>query len=180
MSDNFIGEIRMFGGNFAIKNWAFCNGQFMNISQNSALFSLIGTTYGGNGVQTFALPDLRGRIPVGQGQGPGLTNRTIGENGGSENVLLSLNQIPIHSHTFNATRDNATLANVDSNTLPATPTVANAKFYAVPGASPNTQDQLAPTVVGNNPSSNLPHNNIMPSLCLTFIIALTGIFPSRN
>jgi len=179
MSNNFIGEIRMFGGNFAIQNWAFCNGQLMNISQNTALFSLIGTTYGGNGIQTFGLPDLRGRIPVGQGQGQGLSNRTIGESSGSESVTLGTNQIPLHSHTFNATADNATLANVAANALPATPTVANARFYAVPGTNPNIQDQLAPTVVGVSGGSQA-HNNIMPSLCLTFIIALTGIYPSRN
>jgi microcystin-dependent protein len=179
MSDYFLGEIRMFGGNFAIQNWAFCNRQLMNISQNSALFSLLGTTYGGNGIQTFALPDLRGRIPMGQGNGPGLTPRVIGEVGGSESVTLTVNQIPLHSHSFSVTAANATVAAVAGNVLPATPTAGTPLFYTVPGATPNTQVQLAPTVVGLS-GGNLPHDNIMPSLCLTFIIALTGIFPSRN
>src|SRR6185437_6635000 len=112
MSDYFVGEIRMFGGNFAIKNWAFCNGQFMSIAQNQALFSLIGTTYGGDGVRTFALPDLRGRLPIGQGQGIGLSPRTMGENAGSEQVTVLLNEMPLHSHAFNATADAATTSNV--------------------------------------------------------------------
>ena len=107
MSDYFLGEIRMFGGNFAIQNWAFCNGQLMNIAQNTALFSLLGTTYGGNGIQTFGLPDLRGRVPMGQGNGPGMTLRAIGEVGGSESVTLTLNQMPMHSHALSATADAA-------------------------------------------------------------------------
>lgn len=179
MSDYFLGEIRMFGGNFAIQNWAFCNGQLMNIAQNTALFSLLGTTYGGNGIQTFALPDLRGRIPVGQGSGPGLTTRTLGESSGTEQVTLSQIQMPMHNHTFSVTADNATLASVAPNALPATPTVANAKLYTIQGTVPNIPVSLAPTVVGMS-GGNQPHDNIMPSLCLTFIIALTGIFPSRN
>jgi microcystin-dependent protein len=179
MSDYFLGEIRMFGGNFAIQGWAFCNGQLMSIAQNTALFSLLGTTYGGNGIQTFALPDLRGRIPMSQGQGPGTSSYTIGEVGGTENVTVMLNQMPLHTHQFFATADDATLPSVASNALTAKPTVTAGKFYAIPGAKPNTQDQLAPTVVGFSGGS-LPHNNIMPSLCVTFIIALQGIFPSRN
>lgn len=179
MSDNFIGEIRMFGGNFAIKNWVFCDGQLMNIAQNTALFSLIGTTYGGNGVQTFGLPDLRGRIPVGQGQGPGLSNRTMGESSGSEQVTVTLNEMPIHSHTFNATTADATISSVGNTVLTGKPTAsAKPTLYAEPGnaGAPVT---LAPTVVGMNVGGQA-HNNIMPSLCLTFIIALSGIFPSRN
>ena len=179
MSDYFLGEVRMFGGNFAIQNWAFCNGQLMNIAQNTALFSLLGTTYGGNGIQTFALPDLRGRIPMGQGNGPGLTPRALGEVGGAESVTLSSNQIPLHSHQFNVTAADATLADVASNVLPAKPTAGNPFLYVVPGSVPITSTSLAPTVVGMS-GGNQPHDNIMPSLCLTFIIALTGIFPSRN
>jgi microcystin-dependent protein len=179
MSDYFIGEIRMFGGNFAIQNWAFCNGQIMNISQNQALFALIGTTYGGNGVQTFGLPDLRGRIPVGQGQGPGLSSYAMGQMSGSEQVTVQLNQMPMHSHPFSVTADAATIATVGSTVLPAKPTVTNGLLYTITGAAPNTPEPLAPTVVGMT-GGNLPHDNIMPSLCLTFIIALTGIFPSRN
>lgn len=178
MSDYFLGEIRMFGGNFAIQNWAFCNGQLMSINQNTALFSLLGTTYGGNGIQTFALPDLQGRVPMGQGNGPGLTPRTIGEVGGTELVTLSINQIPLHSHTFSATASDATISDVGSAVLTGKPTLLNAHLYAVPGTA-GTPTMLAPTVVGLT-GGNLAHDNIMPSLCLTFIIALTGIFPSRN
>jgi microcystin-dependent protein len=178
MSDYFLGEIRMFGGNFAIKNWALCDGQLMSIVQNTALFSLIGTTYGGNGVQTFALPDLRGRIPVGQGTGQGLTPRTMGEIGGAEQETILLNEMPMHSHAFNATTTDATLSNVAPNVLTGKPTVNNSHLYASPGSA-GTPTPLAPTVVGISGGSQ-SHNNIMPSLCVTFIIALTGIYPSRN
>jgi microcystin-dependent protein len=179
MSDNFLGEIRMFGGNFAISNWAFCNGQLLSIAQNQALFSLIGTTYGGDGVQTFALPDLRGRLPLGQGQGIGLSPRAMGEMAGVEQVTVLLNEMPLHSHGFNATADAATTAEVGPIVLPAQPTASSAFLYTVPGSSPGTPAILAPTVVGLDGGSQ-PHSNLMPSLCLTFIIALTGIYPSRN
>jgi microcystin-dependent protein len=179
MSDYFLGEIRMFGGNFAIKNWATCDGQLMSIAQNSALFSLLGTTYGGNGIQTFALPDLRGRIPIGQGQGAGLSPRSIGEVSGFEQVSVLLNQMPMHIHSFSATADDATVSNVGATVLTGKPTVANARLYAVPGAGPTTPVALAATVVAFAGGSQ-PHTNLMPSLCITFIIALQGIFPSRN
>jgi microcystin-dependent protein len=179
MSDYFLGEIRMFGGNFAIKNWATCDGQLMSIAQNTALFSLLGTTYGGNGIQTFALPDLRGRLPLHQGQGPSLTNRTLGESGGVEQVTVTLNSMPMHSHSLFATLDNATLSNVAGNVLTGKPTVTGAFFYTVPGAAPTTSVQLAPTAIGFAGGSQ-PHTNLMPALCLTFIIALQGLFPSRN
>lgn len=179
MADNFLGEIRMFGGNYAPANWALCNGQLLNIAQASALFSLIGTTYGGNGQTTFALPNLQGRIPISMGQGPGLSNRPIGQSSGTENVTLTANEVPIHSHTFSATADPATIANVGPTVLPAQPTVTGAKLYAVAGGKPNTPEALAPTVVGFSGGSQA-HSNLMPTLCVTFIIALTGIFPSRN
>lgn len=179
MTDYFLGEIRMFGGNFAIKNWAFCNGQLMSIAQNQALFALIGTTYGGDGVQTFALPDLRGRLPMGQGQAPGLSPYVMGQMGGSENVTLLITQMPQHSHPFSATMDAATVGAVGPTVLPAQPTVTSGTLYVVPGTTPITPHVLAPSAVGIT-NGNLPHDNMMPSLCLTFLIALSGIFPSRN
>jgi microcystin-dependent protein len=178
MSDYFLGEIRMFGANFAIKNWATCDGQLLSISQNSALFSLIGTTYGGDGRTTFALPDLRGRLPIGEGQGPGLTMRTMGEKSGTEQITVTINQIPLHSHTFNATTADATVSDVGSTVLTGKPGSKNAHLYAVPGSA-GSPTNLASGVVGFT-GGNLPHDNVMPSLCLTFIIALTGIFPRRN
>lgn len=179
MAEPFIGEIKMFSGNFAIRGWALCDGQLLAIAQTQALFALLGTTYGGNGIQTFALPDLRGRIPVGQGTGPGLTPRPIGQVGGTEQVTIGIVQMPQHTHTFSVTQDNASLAAVAATALPATPTAGKPTFYTVPGASPITQEALAPTVVGMSGASQ-PHNNIMPSLVINFLIALQGIFPSRN
>lgn len=180
MSDNFVGEIRMFGGNFAIRNWAFCNGQLMSIAQNQTLFALIGTTYGGDGVQTFALPDLRGRIPIGQGNAPGLTPRQIGESGGTENVTVLYTQMPLHSHPFFATAADATLPTPAGNALTGKPLGPSAALYAVPDNGTNpAPTPLAPTTVGND-GGNQSHPNIMPSLALSFIIALQGIFPSRN
>jgi microcystin-dependent protein len=178
MSTYFLGEIRMFGGNYAIKHWAFCNGQLMSIAQNQALFSLIGTTYGGDGRTTFALPDLRGRLPMSQGQGPGLSNYVMGQSSGSENVTLTINEMPMHTHQFSATADNATTADIANNVLPGQPTTANSKLYAEPGNA-GTPTPLAQSAVGLS-GGNLPHSNLMPSLCVTFIIALQGMYPSRN
>lgn len=180
MSTPFIGEIRMFGGNFAPRNWALCNGQTLAIAQNQALFALIGTTFGGNGVQTFQLPNLQGSLPVGQGTGPGLSTRVIGETAGSENVTLTQATMPAHSHTLNASTANATTADIGSSTLPGTVT-APAHFYTVnDGTSPPpTAESLTAGSVGLS-GNNMPHSNLMPSLCVTFILSLTGVFPSRN
>ncbi|OYY71823.1 phage tail protein [Sphingomonas sp. 28-63-12] len=178
MSEQFLGEVRMFGGNFAPTGWALCNGQLMSISQNSALFSLIGTTYGGDGVQTFGLPDMRGRLPISQGTGPGLTPRVIGERAGTENVTLLTGNLPAHQHPFNVYNAPATTSTPGPTVLPGVPTGAG-KIYTVPTNLPTTTDQYAPgavTMTGNNQS----HTNLMPALCVSFIIALQGIFPSRN
>lgn len=180
MSDPFIGEIRMFGGNFPPRNWAFCNGQSLSISEYDALFALIGTTYGGDGQNTFGLPDLRGRIPVGEGSGPGLTPRVIGESAGTETVTLMQNQLPTHSHAANVTAVTGNLPGPTINAVPAA-LASPQVFYAVPS---NVAPQ--PHTVAMNPASigpaggNQPHDNIMPSLCVSFIIALAGVFPSRN
>jgi len=178
MSQNFLGEIRMFGGNFAPKGWALCQGQLLSISQNSALFALIGTTYGGNGTTTFALPDLQGRLPVGQGQGTGLSNRIIGESSGTETVSLTSASMPTHNHALNASSTTATQAQIGSGVLTGVPSAANSVLYATVASSP-TLDNLPPDAVSMT-GSGVPHSNLMPSLCISFVIALVGIFPSRN
>ncbi len=167
----FIAEIILFAGNFAPRGWAFCNGQILPIAQNTALFSILGTTYGGNGQTTFALPDLRSRVPVHAGQGPGLSSYTLGQTGGVESVTLTANEMPAHSHT--ATNP---AANVDptSNRPAANLAPARGGAYA-----PTPAAQLAgPTVAPAGGSQ--PHSNVQPHLTLNYIIALQGIFPSRN
>jgi microcystin-dependent protein len=148
VSEPFLAEIILFAGNFAPRGWAFCQGQILSIAQNTALFSLLGTTYGGNGTTTFALPDLRGRVPVGQGQGPGLSAYTLGEVSGSESRTLTVNQLASHTHVVNASNGSAT------------------------GTRPS----------GNVPSGggSQPFDTRQPYLVLNYIIALVGIFPSRN
>jgi microcystin-dependent protein len=153
----------------------------MSIQQNAALFSLLGTTFGGNGVSTFQLPDIQGRLPVGQGQGPGLTNRIIGEVGGTENVTLSVQNLPMHNHMLNATTGDATLQNISTTDLPGkivTPPTGH--FYTINTGSPApTMGTLNSQSVGFS-GGNQPHPNLMPSLCVSFIIALYGVYPSRN
>ena len=182
MSNYFLGQIVMFGGNYAPKNFAFCNGQLMSIAQNSALFSLLGTNYGGDGKVTFALPDLRTRLPLDWGQGPGLSNYVLGQASGTPNVTLLVTTIPAHNHTLEATQTIATTPTIGNTVLPGQPTVGNPPaFY---GVSQSGKPPLNPIPL--NPSScglaggNQPHTNMMPSLCITFIIALSGIYPSRN
>jgi microcystin-dependent protein len=178
MAQPFIGEIRMCGFGFAPVNWALCNGQSMAISQFDALYALIGTTYGGDGQTTFNLPNLQSRICVNQGQGNGLSNYIIGQLGGTESVTLLLQNLPQHNHTLSASNSIVT-TNLPAGNLtgtgPTTPAAQN--FYTT--GSPSQTGNMAPTTVTNSGSS-LPHENRMPSLCITFIIALFGIFPSRN
>ena len=171
MSDPFIGEIRMFAGNFPPVGWARCDGQLMPISQNDALFALIGTTYGGDGVNTFGLPDLRGRVPVHQGQGPRLGNWVIGESIGAETVTLTSNQLPAHAHAEQATSNTATAASGPS----AAPGVASTALYG----SGVIDMPLASAAVASA-GSGLPHDNLAPFTALTFIISLFGVFPSRS
>jgi microcystin-dependent protein len=172
-----IAEIRMFAGNFSPRSWAFCSGQILSIAQNTALFSLLGTTFGGNGQTTFALPDLRGRVPVGTGQGPGLPAYSLGQVGGVENVTLLLSNLPAHTHT-------ATLAmgarNGAGNSISPT---GNYPANVTNGYS-NTQDaQMAPLngspTVGTTGGSQ-PFSIMSPYLGLNYIICMEGIFPSRN
>ena len=176
MSDQFIGQLKIFAGNFAPLGWAFCSGQLLPIDQNSALFALIGTIYGGDGMTTFALPNLQGRVPVHQGQGPGFTNRVIGQTGGTESVTLSVNQIPAHTHSQ---------ITPPASSLPATHTEPAGHVFAVPidGSAAYSNSSNATLNGGGNlpiEGGGQPHNNLQPYLCVNFIIALQGIFPSRN
>ncbi|MEQ8305222.1 MAG: tail fiber protein [Hoeflea sp.] len=172
MSEPFVGEIRMFAGNFAPRGWAFCDGQLLAVSQNDALFSLLGTIYGGDGRTTFGLPDMRGRLPIHAGHGPGLSERRLGAKGGAEHVTLTVNQLPSHSHTYNASTTAATANNPELAFVGESPTVD------VLAESPPTVplSSAAVTHVGGSRS----HENEMPFLCVNFIIALFGIYPSRH
>lgn len=179
MSQPYIGEIRLFGGNFAPRDWFFCNGQILSIAEYETLYALIGTTYGGDGVQTFALPDLRGRLAVGEGTGPGLTPRVIGESSGTEQVTLTVQQIPGHSHAALATTAAGNLPGPTSAAVPASPSGANSTLYSIPGTTPFAYQNFLPGTIGVT-GGNQPHTNLMPSLCVSFIIATAGVFPSRN
>ncbi|PYR73729.1 MAG: phage tail protein [Acidobacteria bacterium] len=173
MSQPFIGEIRMFGGNFAPAGWAMCQGQLLDISQNDALFNLIGTTYGGDGQSTFGLPDLRGRAPVHQGQGPGITqNYVIGEKGGVEGVTITTAQTPIHTHPLTASSDSANQI-TGANAVLAAP-VSLSTYYAADADTARNAAAIQPE------GGSQPHNNMQPFLVVTFIIALSGVFPSQN
>jgi microcystin-dependent protein len=174
MSDQFIGEIRPFAGNFAPVGWAFCNGQLLPIQQNTALFSLLGVNYGGNGQTTFGLPNLQARFPLGQGQGPGLSDRSIGEAVGSASVTLQANQIPAHTHELRAAPSPTT--GTASAAVALSPTAGGAPMYRAAGAN---QRALAASSVGAAGSSQ-PHENRQPYLAVNFIIALQGIFPPRS
>jgi microcystin-dependent protein len=173
MSDPFVAEIRIFPFNFAPKGWAFCAGQLMPISQNTALFSLLGTTYGGDGKSTFALPNMEGNAPMHPGQGPGLSLHDLGETGGSATVTLLQSETPAHSHAMRAdTQDNA-----DTNAVsPAASFAKSTGGTLYQDASNN--NQLNPQALGPAGGS-LPHNNMQPYLTLNFCIALQGIFPAR-
>lgn len=175
MSDPFVAEIRIFAGNFAPKGWAECDGQLLPISQNTALFSLLGTFYGGDGKSTFALPNLQGSAPVNQGQGPGLSDYFIGQQGGSQFVTLIESEIPAHTHRLQAYSDDLADQNIcgPDFILGAGSGIAP---YIAP-ASVNTQMNFgAISIFG----SSLPHNNMMPYLTLNYIIAMQGVFPPRG
>lgn len=162
----------MFAGNFAPRGFAFCDGQLLSISSYSALFALFGTTYGGDGRTTFGLPDLRGRIPIHQGTGPGLSQRRLGAKSGAEAATLSVNQLPSHSHTLQASSDAADLSGPEGAVL------AESGLVDLYADAPTDTDGAsgAITAVGGGQ----PHTNVMPFQCLSFIVALVGIFPSRS
>ncbi len=172
----YLGEIRLFPYNFAPRGWMDCSGQLLSIAMNDALFALVGTTYGGDGITTFALPDLRGRAPIHQGQGPGLTNRVIGERAGTETVMLTNAQVPVHTHPIYASTAAATSTTPGPGLLPAA--VSGDTFYVntLVGNNAAAMSAQATTPVGNS----LPHDNTMPSLTARWCIAVEGIFPSQN
>jgi len=172
MSEPFVGEIRMFAGNFAPRGWAFCDGQLLAVSQNDALFSLLGTIYGGDGRTTFGLPDLRGRIPIHAGEGPGLSLRRLGSKSGAEKVTLTVNQLPSHTHPMKASSDPAVVPNPQGAMLGTSNVI---ELYSGDPADSNMSTN-AITAVGGSRS----HTNLMPYLCIHFIIALVGIYPSRH
>jgi microcystin-dependent protein len=175
MSEPFIAEVRIFAGNFAPRGWAFCNGQLLPISQNTALFSLIGTTYGGDGRTTTALPNLQGRAPMHAGRGPGLTSRRLGQRGGTETVTLSQQQLPNHNHALRGTQIPAS-----TNSPSATTSLARSiGGLAYQTDTSSNLANLAPQSLPNTGGSQ-PHNNMQPYLTINFIIALVGLYPSRS
>jgi microcystin-dependent protein len=175
MADPFVAEIRIFPFNFAPTGWAFCNGQLMPISQNTALFSLLGTTYGGDGKTTFALPNLQGNAPMHPGQGPGLSLHDLGETAGSETVSLLESEIPSHSH---ALRANSDIADVQSPS-PARSLARSQNASAYQSTTNQNLVSLSPQALAPA-GGNLPHNNLQPYLTLNFCIALQGVFPPRG
>ncbi len=172
MSEPFVGEIRMFGFSFAPQGWALCNGQLLPINQNQALFSLLGTTYGGDGRTTFALPDMQSRVPVCQGQGPGLSSYTAGQASGAETVTLAATQMPGHTHPVKASSSAADSDQPEGRALAR----SASHIYT---AKPDTSTVMNADMLGDA-GSGQPHDNIQPYLAVNFCIALIGIFPSRS
>lgn len=174
MAEPFLGEIKMFGGNFAPRSYSFCNGQLVSIAQNTALFSLLGTTFGGDGQTTFGLPDLRGRVPIHQGQGPGLSPYVMGQVSGAETVTLLSSQLPAHNHTVTCSTGGGNAVAPANNFWASEP---NAEAASFSNAAANTA--MSPAAIGLS-GGGQAHDNMAPFLCLSFIIAVEGVFPSRN
>jgi microcystin-dependent protein len=185
MSDQFLGEIELFAFGFAPKGWALCAGQTLSIQQNQALFALIGTTFGGDGIRTFNLPDLRSRVAVGQGSGPGLTTRVVGQTGGEEQHTLLTAEMPLHGHSLQALANQSTATNTDvpgpavvlaqTNGVDRNGNAFAMNIYAADNAPGQSLSAAALT-----PAGAAPHPNLMPYLAGNFCIALQGIFPSQN
>lgn len=174
--DNFIGEIRLFAGNYAPVDWALCNGQMLSIANYNALFALFGTTWGGDGVNDFGVPDLRGRVPIHYGQGTGLQNYPLATSTGQETVALTTSTLPSHTHAWQASAAQATALSPSNSVLA---TVASGQtLYEL--ASTYSKPWAAPSDTVGTTGGNQAHANMMPFLVLNFIVALTGIFPSRN
>ncbi|AWV99375.1 phage tail protein [Arcticibacterium luteifluviistationis] len=174
MAEPFVGEIRMFAGNFAPRGWAFCDGQLLAVSQNDALFSLLGTIYGGDGRTTFGLPDLRGRVPVHAGSGPGLSPRGLGAKSGSEKETITENQIPSHSHGGLEVTESFANSTQPIDAVLASNTTE--KTYTKSTGSPVSMSSSAVSSVGGDSS----HSNLMPFVCIHYIIALVGVYPSSH
>lgn len=175
MNDQYLSEIRLFGGTFAPQGWAFCDGNLLPIAQHQPLFSLLGTRYGGDGISDFALPDLRGRLPVHAGDGPNLSPKPLGARYGTERVMLQESQMPNHSHIMQASLNDATSPAPQNNVTGKT----DNPFYSIPTSGTGEPVTLANCVVEST-GGGQAHENMMPSLGLTFIIALVGEYPSRN
>ena len=173
MSEPYVGEIRMFAGNFAPRGWAFCDGQLLAVSENDALFSLFGTIYGGDGRITFGLPDLRGCVPLHQGTGPGLSPRRLGSKGGEETVTVTVSQLAAHDHGFRASTAVAAIDTPQAGFIADTGGALNYLANTAPGID------FAPVMVGHAGGSQ-PHTNLMPTLCVNFIVALFGVYPSQT
>jgi len=182
MTEFYVGQIDMFGGSFAPRGWALCNGQLMSISQYQTLFTVIGTTYGGDGITNFALPNLQSCLPVHVGQGQGLSLYKLGQAAGTPTVTITSQTMPQHQHSLQATVAGASSPTIGPSVLPGQPSSGGTPgFYAasqtgLPPLQPQMLAEGACSIVGGSQ----PHNNLMPSLCITFIIALQGIYPSRN
>jgi microcystin-dependent protein len=172
MADPFVAEIRIYPFNFPPRGWAFCNGQLLPLSQNTALFSLLGTTYGGNGQSNFALPNFQGSAPMQQGQGPGLTDRFLGEEGGTQVVTLLASEIPVHNHTLRASTPEPADVNQPSGNVLAR-SVGGSVYNSTLVATPLNVNSLS--LAGGSQ----PHNNMQPYLTLNFCIALQGVYPPR-
>lgn len=180
--EEFLAIIKIFAGNFAPRGWAFCQGQVVSIAQNTALFSLIGTVYGGNGQTTFALPDLRGRAPIGAGQGPGLSTYVLGQVGGTENVSLVLNNLPAHNHPVTGTVQlpvNGDSADIDSpeGTYPA---ISNTPIYNTTPSAGQFAGNLNVNLTTGVTGGSQPVSVLNPYLAVNYIICMEGLFPSRN
>ncbi len=175
MADPFVAEIRMFGFNFPPKGWAFCNGQLLPISQNTALFSLLGTNYGGDGKSTFALPNLQDSVPLHQGQGPGLSSYVVGQSGGEQAVTLLESEMPSHTHGVKGSTGSNQTSPAPGNAWASGQKLGGGNIYAPAGNNvPMSPSALSPS------GGSLPHNNMQPYLVLNFCIALSGIFPPRT
>lgn len=173
--DYYVGEIRIFAGREAPKGWHICDGSLLPISGNEKFFTLITTTYGGDGITNFALPDLRGRVPIGQGQGTNLATRTLGKSGGSETVALTIDETPVHSHTINATSAAGT-TNIPENNVAWANSGTVSAYSTVSDALDSTMNAIALSSVGDN----LSHNNMMPSIAINFIISLNEEYPELD
>jgi microcystin-dependent protein len=180
MAEPYVGEVRLFAGNFAMAGFAFANGALLSISQNDVLYNLIGTTYGGDGQNTFQLPNLQSRVPLGQGTGSGLTTRNIGQSGGVENVTLTTSTTPPHQHALFASLGPTTTGVPGPTVLTgALQTTTDGEFYAAPSQAGFSAVAMNATVVGNA-GGGQPHNNIQPSIAINYVLALFGIYPTQS
>lgn len=177
--DSMIGEIRMFGGNYAPEGWVMCDGSLLTIAQNEALFSLLGTTWGGDGRSTFGVPDLRGRVPVGAGPGPNRTNRVVGQTGGAENVTLQDANLPAHNHSFNISNVAGTTGDLGQGVMYSLPGTAGDVMYLQNSATVFNAVTLNDATVIPDGGNN-SHANVMPGMAITFIMCTQGTYPTRN